>query len=49
MDTSIEIAKILQAQKAKKVIIKSGFDNALLGLGIHLKNKISVELSKIKE
>lgn len=39
MITSTEIAKILQAQKLKTAKIKSGFDSALLGLGIHLKDK----------
>ena len=39
MITSIEIAKILQAQKLKKIKNKCGFDAAILGLGIHLKGK----------
>ena len=39
MTTLIEIAKILQAQKSKKMNTKRGFDSAILGLGIHLKGK----------
>lgn len=39
MITSIEIAKLLQAQKAKKSKVKSGFDSAILDLGIKLKAK----------
>jgi hypothetical protein len=39
MINSIEIAKILQAQKSKKAKVKFGFDAALFGLGIQLKNK----------
>ncbi len=45
MITSAEIAKILQAQKAKKLKNKFGFDSALLGLGIHLKYK---KINKVK-
>ena len=39
MITSIEIAKLLQAQRSKKIKVKSGFDSAILGLGIKLKEK----------
>jgi hypothetical protein len=39
MLTSLEIAKILRDQKKKQKNVKSGFDSALLGLGIRLKTK----------
>lgn len=39
MLTSIEIAKILYDQKKKEKKAKSGFDSALLGLGVGLKMK----------
>ena len=46
MITSIEIAKILRAQKSKKGQRTSNFDSALIGLGIHLKNKKKVFIKK---
>jgi len=46
MITSIEIAKLLQAQKSKKVKTKSGFDAAIQGLGIRLKSKKAVLVKK---
>ena len=45
MITSIEIAKILRAQKSKKALRTSGFDSAIQGLGIHIKNKKKVKVS----
>ena len=46
MITSIERAKILRAQKSIKGKRFSGFDSALIGLGIHLKNKKKVLVNK---
>jgi len=46
MITSIEIAKILKAQRLKQHKKSSSFDSSLLGLGIRSKVKTKVLVKK---
>lgn len=39
MSTALEITKIINSQKRNKMKMSSGFDSALLGLGIRLNPK----------